>query len=418
MPRSSRTRNAAIRASHGRAERLQREAGEGRPAKTATRTARSPKTVREPKAERTRKAERASTERDRPAGSDERKTGHKRKPTPLHLAMERNEKSRAASDRQRHQRLKEQTRDAFTRQAERRRDTERRVEQDRKREALQAKVRRVEDNRRRTMQRQAERKREEMRRSFSRAAEDRKAAQLAERQKEMQRRAVLDIDRDQKRRAADQQAAHQRQTAELRKRHNVERNSFRTNENTAMERHHHAIKGIDEREAQRLHDFDGRRNGLAGKIAERIPGRRAENDRQREEIKRGFESERLTKHRDFEALKERQFEREQKNRIDQFKEQKAMMERNEAERSRSAERHAADRTRQIEDRARVLDRVDRQQEHERERERSQPERENVRPTGDSGRAASGQPREPAAGRHEFTRDEGREMERPTRAGRG
>lgn len=372
MPRSSRTRNAAIRASHGRAERLQREAGQDRPAKAATRTARSPKAERVPKPDRTQKAERASAERDRPAASAEREAGRKRKPTPLHLAIERNEKSRANSDRQRDQRLKKQTRDAFTRKAERRRDTERRAEHDRKREALQVKVRRVEDNRKRTMQRQMERKRVELRRSFSRAAEDRNAALLAERQKEMQRRAALDIDREQKRRAADQQAAHQRQTTALEVRHKVERNSFRINENTAMERHHHAIKGIDEREAQRLHDFDGRRNGLVGKIAERIPGRRAENDRQREEIKRGFESERLTKHRDFEALKVRQAEREQKHRIDQFKEQKAMMERNHAERSRSAERHTADRTRQIEDRARILDRVDRQQEHEWERERRQP----------------------------------------------
>lgn len=398
MPKGQRPPHAARRASFARAERLRREADD-----TPRKRAAPARSERSPKQEA----------RPRPA----RTISRERRPPPLSRVQERLERSREASARRYHARLQEQTRTRFNDHAERRRDTGRRAEHDRKREVLQEKVRRIEDNRRRSVKRHHERKREETRRAFTRAAEDRKAQQLAERQKELQRRAAAEIEREQKRRADDHKAEHRRQADGMRERHKVERNSYRVNESTAMERHHHAIKGIDRREDERLHDFDGRRRGLVGRVAELVPGRRAENDRQREDIKRGFEAERLTKHRDFEAYKERAFDREQKSRLDQARELKMLRELHRDERGSFGREQADARPRLIEQRAHVLERADRAHEQQREHTRAEPARER---TGEPGRpmsyftdAASGHARETSTEARDLNRDEQREMVRPT-----
>lgn len=393
MPKGQRPPQVARRASFARAERLRREAGDT-PRKSAV-----------------ARPERAPKEESRPGPA--RVNSHERRQTPLHRVEERLSRSRDASDRRYHARLKEQTRSSFNREGERRRDTAGRAEHDRKREVLQEKTRRIEDNRRRTSKRHHERKREETRRAFTRAAEDKKGQQLAERQRELQRRAAAEIERDQKRRTDDQKNEHRRQTDSIRERHKVERNSYRVNETTAMERHHHAIKGIDRREAERLHDFDGRRKGLVGRIAELVPGKRAENDRQRDEIVRGYEAERLTKHRDFEGFKERVFEREQKTRLDQFRELKALLELHRDERGTFGREQAEAKPRLIEQRALVLERADRAHEQQREHARNEA-RATVRLTTDFGGAASGHAREPVVTPREF-HNEGREMVRPSPA---
>lgn len=364
MPKPSRTKAAKIRASFGRAERLRQEAGDARPDRAA-------------------EQEKVRSPRNRPA-SQHAMAAHPRlpparKPPPLRHVQQRIERSYAAANRHRQRRLKEQTRSSFNEKAERRQNTERRTEHNRKRDALQVKLRRVEDGRRKTEQRVAERKREDMRRSFVRAAENRRALDAAARQKEIERRAAIEIEREQKRQAADHQAAHRRQTAAMRTRHEVERDSYRDNETMAMERHHNRIKGIDVREDRALGDFDGRRCGLAGRVAELIPGRRAENDRQREEMKRGYEIARQGQHRDYEAVRERQFKMAQRGRLQQAQERKALMELHRDERGAFGRTQANDRPRLIEDRSRVIDRVDRAQEREREREHPELVRENVRP---------------------------------------
>ncbi len=91
------------------------------------------------------------------------------------------------------------------------------------------------------------------------------------------------------------------------------------------------------------------------------------------------------------ALRERQDQREQAGRIDRMKEQKALFELIRDERERMVRDHAADKPRQIEDRARVIEKIDRENEQRREQEQqdrqAQP-RGNVRPTEDFAPAAS------------------------------
>lgn len=377
MPRSSRTKEAATRASFGRAERLQREKADstsGKPAPSRQRDA-------APRADRAQQQEgkKARTERT-PTENVTRAAARERKLTALNVAVTRAERARDASDRRQQQRFREQTRDAFNGKAERRQETEQRAEHDRKQKSVQTALKRTDDARRKQTQRQTTRKRDEMRRAFAREASNRHTAALAVRQKEMERRATAQIEQEQKRRVADQQTEHRRQTSEVRGRHKNELHAYRSNEDAAMARHHNAIKGVDQREADKLHDFDGRRRGLAGRIAECVPGKRVENDRQREQITKGFEAERLTKHRDYEALKERQFEVAQRGRLQQAQERKALMELHRDDRTNMQQDHAKDRPGLVERRTRVLDRVDREQAHERDRERPEPGRDANRVT--------------------------------------
>ena len=421
MARSSRTKDAARRASFGRAERLQRETGAERPAKPTPSRKAAPKRAA------------PAPQPDRPQAPRPARPAHQRHQlTPLHRAQERQERADAVADRRRLQRLQEQTCNRFNRDADRRRDTTGRAEHEQKREAGQKIIRRIEEHRRRATQRQAERRRELTRREFNKKADRRQdearradhartAAQLAARQKDQQRRATAAVEQEQKRQVQEQQGAHRRMTDAMRTRHGIERHGFRDAKAMADERLHHALNNSHERQDRELAEFDGRRKGLAGRVAELVGRTGSRNDREREAIVQRHETERRIANVDHAALRERQDQREQQGRIDRMKEQKALFDLIRDERERTGRDQAADRPRQIEERGRIIERADRA--HEQEREREAPQRENVRPTGDFARAASENREalpapEPTHERSDLTRDvtprqmlPGRELER-------
>lgn len=391
MARSSRTKDAARRASFGRAERLQRD-GAAPPAK--------PDPSRTPVTRPARVLKPATPEASRP----DRPAHQRHQLTPLHRAQERQERADAAADRRHLQRLQEQTRSTFNRDAERRRDTAGRAEHGRNREAEQKIIRRIEDHRRRATQRQAEQRREQTRRDFNqkadrrqdaerRATRDRLAANEREGQRQkavqiadMQRRATVQIEQEQKRQVQEQQGAHRRMTDAMRTRHGIERHGFGDAKAMADTRFHHAIGNSYERQDRELAEFDGRRKGLAGRVSELLARTGAKNDREREAIVQRHEKERRIANLDYEALKERQFTLEQTRRLDRLHEQKALFELIRDERTRTGRDQAAERPRLIEERGRVIERADRA--HEQERERDAPQRDNVRPSADFARAAT------------------------------
>ncbi|MCW6512306.1 hypothetical protein [Lichenifustis flavocetrariae] len=373
----SRTRNAKIRASFGRAERLRRNGQDGRSADRDN-------SERKPERERTaqtRKREAAQARATRKDGQQR----DARKATSREQARARTERADERTAKRRMDRLKEQTRAGFTKTVERRRDEARRAQHERKQRDTQAALKRAQDQRQRADRQRDTRKREETRRDFNREADRRrdhtrrrevefKAGVEAQRERDLRRAAGKEIEQRHKRQLSDQQAEHRRQTSQIRSRHQAETRSLRSNEDMALERHHHAVKGIDERERRTLADFDGRRAGLTGWLGERIPGRRQENDRLRADLARGFEAERLTKHRDLEALKERQFNVAQTARLEQAKERKDMMTGHHADRTKLQDRQMTDRPLQIERQARVMERV-----RDMEVTRKEPERERERP---------------------------------------
>ena len=136
-------------------------------------------------------------------------------------------------------------------------------------------------------QRQEQQKQEAQKRADERRAEAHVAAQFKQQQ-------------------ADQIAEHRRQTSRLRTQHREQSTSLKCREGEAVDRHRHDIKTIDDREQQALKEFDVKRRSLTGRAAELVKGK-AHFDGRREEMQKKFESDRLHKHRDLEALKERQF---------------------------------------------------------------------------------------------------------------
>ena len=386
-----RTRTAKIRASFGRAERLRREAqsergaARGQPERETDRKAARQRDARSAKRESVQTRAERQQQQQRDTSRRERATAEQAR-TRLDRHDEREVKHRQ-------ERQQEQVRTEFRKAAERRHEQARRAQHERKQRETQTALKRAQDQRQRADREREQRKRDEARRSFNRQADRRqdqarrretasKAGIEAQRERDLQRAAARTIEAHHKRQLADQQVEHRRQTSQVRSRHQADTRSLRSNENVALERHHHAVKGIDERERGTLADFDGRRAGLAGRIVERIPGRREENDRLRAEMVRGFESERLTKHRDLEALKERQFAVAQKARLDQAKERMEMMRDHRDGRTHLKDRQTADRPRPVEHQARVIERVER----DRTAEKPPKEMERDRPTLVFGRA--------------------------------
>ena len=114
--------------------------------------------------------------------------------------------------------------------------------------------------------------------------------------------------------------------------------SFRENEDAAIDRHAHEIESIDEREQHELEALGARRESLIGRAVTLVKGE-AHYARKADAIVDRCEAERITKHRDLEALKERQFAAAQQARMRQAQERKAIFELHRMERQQLAQAH-------------------------------------------------------------------------------
>jgi hypothetical protein len=131
--------------------------------------------------------------------------------------------------------------------------------------------------------------------------------------------------------------------------------SLKSRGGEAVDRHWHDVKTIDERERQALKDFDVKRASLTGRAAELVKGK-AHFEGRREEIQKKFESDRLHKHRDLEALKERQFTAQQKQRLDHARDLRDMRKEHRQHRDESQQQHERDRPRLVAERQKAIER--------------------------------------------------------------
>ena len=208
----------------------------------------------------------------------------------------------------------DKTQTAFDRSTDRRRTDAQRLEEQKKQETTKQTIARVAELRRQRAKKAQDLRRLEIRREFARKAEDRHAREAAtakrlrlEQLQAAKRKAEADIERDQKRQRDDRIAAERRETDQARQRHKMERDSFRSNEIAAAARHHGAIRAIDNAEERAFTKLDRDHNSIKGRIAGLKPGSGKAREAAREEVRKDHEAQRLTKHRDLEALKERQF---------------------------------------------------------------------------------------------------------------
>jgi hypothetical protein len=202
--------------------------------------------------------------------------------------------------------------------------------------------------------RQEQRKQEAQKRADERKAEAHVAAQFKQQQ-------------------ADQIAEHRRQTTRLRTQHREQSSSLKSREGEAIDRHWHDVRTIDDRERQALKDFDVKRRSLTGRATELVKGK-AHFDGRREEMQKKFESDRLHKHRDLEALKERQFTAQQEQRIRQAKERLAMIHTHREARDQTQQQHDRDRPRLVAERQNAIARnaeIERGHKQEQTREKGQ-----------------------------------------------
>jgi hypothetical protein len=223
-----------------------------------------------------------------------------------------------------------------------------------KREADQKEQQRKQDAAKLDAARQEQRKQEAQKRADERRAEAHVAAQFKQQQ-------------------ADQLAEQRRQISRLRIQHSERSSSLKSRDGEAVDRHWHEVKTIDDRERQALKEFDVKRASLTGRAAELIKGK-AHFEGRREEIQKKFESDRLHKHRDLEALKERQFTAQQKQRIEHARDLRNMRNEHRQHREESQQQHERDRPRLVAERQRAVERnaeIERGHKQEQKRERGQ-----------------------------------------------
>jgi hypothetical protein len=281
---------------------------------------------------------------------------------------------KAQQKRQADKKAGEQLRASFNRQADGRTDAERKTAQERAARTAATAQKRVADASRKAEQRRDRLRKEQVRRDFNRTAEDKKAAeqkQTAAKQEAQkradERKAAAWVAQRQKAQAADSLAEERRQTDRLRNQHREENRSLKSNESAALDRHWHAIKRIDGAEQRALDEFDVKRAGLTGRAAELVKGK-DHFDRQRAEIGKRHEADRMKQHRDLEALKERQFKIAQETRLRQVQERKAIFDRHRDERRVFARKLEAELPRQIEARKQAFNKAaELEQTHKRDR---------------------------------------------------
>ena len=229
---------------------------------------------------------------------------------------------------------KEALRKTVEQKANQQKVAEARKAEQRKRDEQQKSDQKKQDTAKLDAQRQEQRKQEAKKR-----AEERKAAAY-----------VL---AEFKRQQADQNTEQRRQIGRMRIQHREQSSSLRDRGGEAIDRHWQDVKTIDNRETQALKAFDVKRASLTGRAVELVRGK-AHFERQREDIQKRFESDRLHKHRDLEALKERQFNAQQDQRLRHGKERKAMFESLREARNETLQRQERDRPRLIEQRLQAV----------------------------------------------------------------
>ena len=142
---------------------------------------------------------------------------------------------------------------------------------------------------------------------------------------DMRRRALAAVVERQNHQKAQQLDAHRRQTDQMRTLHRAETQSHRDNEAVAVERHAQDIRRIDNTEREALDALSVQRGSLIGRSVALIKGK-AHYDRKADAIAERCEATRMSKHRELEALKERQFSAAQQARLRQAHERKGIFE--------------------------------------------------------------------------------------------
>jgi hypothetical protein len=243
-----------------------------------------------------------------------------------------------------------------------------------KAESAKAEERRIAEGRRQEERKRAERRREGLRKEFEqraqnaksaaeketarrqslRQAEDRKKADAVALEEDRKRTRAADIRRRaeaalaerQKRQKAEKLEEHRRQTDHVRSLHRSETQSFKENEAAAIVKHAQEIQSINDAEQQALQTGAARRGSLVGRAVALVRGGKR-RDHDAEAISEHYERERMSKHRDLEALKERQFAAAQQARLRQAQERKAIFELHRIDRQKLTQAHARSRATEV-----------------------------------------------------------------------
>lgn len=193
-------------------------------------------------------------------------------------------------------RLTKQRQTADAKMAEQKRTAEAR-KLDRQKEAAAKKQAAQQDR-----QKAADQKKVDQSRAVEQAENVQKQAQAAQER----RRIEADLAAREKAQRADQTAAHRQQTSRLRDHHREESRSYRANVEAGNVHHTDKIQTIDMAERRDLRALEVQRRSLAGRVVG-IVKRAGHYERQEKAITERHEADRMQKHRDHEALKERQF---------------------------------------------------------------------------------------------------------------
>jgi hypothetical protein len=261
------------------------------------------------------------------------------------------EAAQQTTDQKRDAERKTETKREADRKAENQKGAEKR-KAEQKREADQKTQQQKQDAAKLDAERQQQRKQEAQKRADERKAEAHVAAQFKLQQ-------------------ADQIAEHRRQTSRLRTQHQEQSSSLKSREGEAIDRHWNDVRTIDDRERQALKEFDVKRASLTGRAVELVKGK-AHFEGRREEVQNKFESDRLHKHRDLEALKERQFTAQQEQRLKHARERLDMMKTHRQHRDETQQQHDRDRPRLVGERQNAVARnaeIERGHKQEQKRER-------------------------------------------------
>jgi hypothetical protein len=256
------------------------------------------------------------------AAQQERQQGEARKPDEQRQAEvpkdveKRVEASRKRSEAQRLERQGEQTKKEFNQKAEDQKAAAQQKEQDRKERAAKAAEQRAEAARKKTAQQLERQRADEARKEFNRQsrAEATKAAQ--QHRQQIRERAEAFVAERHQRDRLNQQMEHRRQTDRMRVQQREERNSFQQARDAAATKHADQMHTIDAAERRELQELGERRRSLAGRIVGIVRGA-GYYDQQAQAIGERHEADRMRKHRDLEALKEKQFTNEQTTRLRQ-----------------------------------------------------------------------------------------------------
>jgi hypothetical protein len=278
-------------------------------------------------------------------------------------AMGKKPESRVRDDRAKELAKREERRKTEQLKADTQRKTESTKAAERIAESRRQEEKKRAERRQESLRKEAERRiengksvveKERLRRQFSRQADDRKKAQAPTTKQDkshalaadIRKRAAAAVAERQQRQKAQQQEEHRRQTDHMRTLHHGEMHSFKENEDAAIAGHAHEIERINEREQQALAALCAHRESLIGRAVTFFKGE-AHYAREAEAIVDRCEAERIVKHRDLEALKERQFAAAQQSRLRQAQERKGIAELHRMERQQLGRAQEGSRGREI-----------------------------------------------------------------------